>query len=82
LGVGEDVLNFKRTDPMVFDVDRNYINMNYILQQDTVAFNEQYLLKFRGDPSNLTDQYSTHLNLGGLSAWYQMTSKPDFYKAF
>lgn len=24
----------------------------------------------------------THLNIGGLSLWYQMTNKPDFWLAF
>jgi len=29
----------------------------------------------------LQTDYS-HLNLGALSLWYQVTEKPDFYKAF
>ncbi len=38
-------------------------------------------MTLQGDHKVLTQDYS-HLNLGALSLWYQVTEKPDFYKAF
>lgn len=28
------------------------------------------------------DQEYSHLNLAGLSLWYQMTNKPDYFQTF
>lgn len=37
---------------------------------------------YRNNPDWTTQATYSHLNVEGLSLWYQMTNKPDFYQTF
>lgn len=72
-------INLKSATKLDFLLARNYTNVTYILNQANINFTENYTLHMnKGD---LTPNYA-HLNVDGLSLWYQMSQRRDFFKAF
>eukprot|EP00347_Sterkiella_histriomuscorum_P017232 403350176 len=77
-----ETLNFKKQDPLNFAIQRDYANMTYIPQQGAISVTEQYQSEYKSDLNKMAAQTYTHLNVGALSLWYQMTTRPDYFKTF